>query len=206
MIEVLFASNNEGKKKRLESILEYFSIPIKILTPNDLNIDAKETLEDGNLEENALKKALAYKGEVNMPILAGDTGFFIHGEPSNPVTVRRNAVPEDEEKLLSKTEIAGRMQDYYKKIAKDAGGEIDAYWDDAWAVVFPDGNEKIEHSKREVILTDKPKGEIDTNFPVRSLYRVKSTAKYIADQSKDEEMIELSPIAEAMRKLFSVRS
>ena len=51
-------------------------------------------------------------------------------------------------------EIAELMIDFYKNIATQNGGVIDFYYVDAFAVLFPNGEIKVQEYKRYYTLTD----------------------------------------------------
>jgi leucyl-tRNA synthetase len=201
--EILFATSNPSKKARVEKLIRKAGLSCKIYLPKDLCIEETEVEEGGSLLNNAKKKALAYRGKVNMPILAVDSGFFINDKEVNPVQVKRNALAGLDEKSLNQEKIANKILDYYKKIATKHGGETTAYWIDSWALVLPNGKIEIAKSRREVILTNKSMGEVDIYFPIRSLYKVKSTGKYITEQTEKDELTELLPITGALTKLLT---
>ncbi|MGM0482479.1 MAG: non-canonical purine NTP pyrophosphatase [Patescibacteria group bacterium] len=201
--EVLLASNNPGKRSRVQSLLDAEGLGIKVLTPKDLGIKEEEVLESAkDLFKNAEKKALAYKGKTELPVLAGDTGFYIKGESLDPTKVKRNAVSEEDEKKLSKEQISRKMVRFYTDIAKKHGGEAEAYWKDAWVLMTPEGDVKKISNKREVVLTAKRKGKVDHNFPLRGLYRHRPSGKHIRGGGHEDSK-DLSSVKSALRGLLS---
>jgi XTP/dITP diphosphohydrolase len=75
MYELLIASNNINKLGEIKAILG--DIPVKLLTPSDLDITI-DVPEDGNsYYENALKKAQAFFTLSGMVTLADDSGLEV---------------------------------------------------------------------------------------------------------------------------------
>jgi len=200
---VLFATNNKSKKKRVDFLTSHLGLKIKILSPSDVGIEAIDVAEDGSLEENSKNKASAYKGKTDLPILSVDSAFFIENEKIDPVKVKRNALNGADEHSFSQEEIADKMVKYYQEIAKKHGGKVDASWVDNWTLVLPDGSTKSVTTKREVWLTDKFNEKLDINFPIRSLYVVKTTGKYGNAQTEEEEIIELKPVIAGLKELLA---
>lgn len=200
--EILFATGNKSKVKRLEKLIKYSNLSIDVMSPSDIGLEALDTPEEGNLIENAIEKVEAYRGKTDLPIIAVDTGLFIDGEELDPVRVGRNAIEGFDEKELSQEEIAQKMQSFYIDIAVKNGGEVDAYFVDAIAVLFPNGEIKTAEAKRDVVITDKPSGELDIYFPINSIYKVKPFDKYYGDIEKEEELQWLNPFTGVLKEFF----
>lgn len=49
------------------------------------------------------------------------------------------------------------MVEFYSQKAQAAGGEIDFYYIDSWAMLLPDGEVKTFEYRREYTLTDTKK-------------------------------------------------
>lgn len=189
-MKLLLATNNRGKLARYQRLLK----DCQIYTPNDLGIEKVEVIEDGSLQENAIKKAKAYLGKTDLPILANDTGFYVEGEGLIEAPKRLAIGSED----LSEEEIYKKIISFWQNIAKKYGGEVDAYWVDVFALVKPDGSVKTAEAHREVLLTDKVFGQSHINFPMRSLYICKDTNKPAVEHTEEEERQELEPIMKAL--------
>ncbi len=202
--EIVLASNNQGKKKRIEELLEAAGIAVTVKMPADIGIIDFDVIEDGKtLAENAEKKARTLAEKINLPVLAEDSGFFIEGEEIDPVTVKRNALNGEDEKSFTVEEIALKMQSYYANIAHEHGGSVDAVWRNSYCLITPDKEKIAIESVRPVTLTDEPHGVGDPYLPLRPLYKSKVTGKYVLEQSKEEEMKELEPYQFALMKLLS---
>ncbi|MDO8522966.1 MAG: leucine--tRNA ligase [bacterium] len=202
--EVVFASNNQGKLKRMQKLFKAAGLAIKLKSPKEIGIKDFDVLEDGKtLAENSEKKARALAGKTKLSVLADDSGFFIDGAEIDPMMVKRNALNGKDEKSLSVEEIGALMLEYYKKIAAERGGKVDAEWRNSLCLVTSEKFAIHVEARRPVILTDKPHGAMDPSLPLRPLYMSRATGKYVLEQSEDEEMKELLPIIEGIKKLFT---
>ena len=94
------------------------------------------------------------------------------------------------------------MKNFYINLAKKYGGQKEFYFEDGWTVLFPDGNYKQAKYKRECLLTDELKGELDIYFPIRSLYIIKATGKRVFEQTEKEYFKEFASQVDAFKKLF----
>ncbi len=199
-LKILLASNNQGKVARYRKLANEIDENISLITPSEAGIETEEVIEDGSLEENARKKALAYLGKTTLPIIANDAGFYVEGIGlvKNPKRIALDRIEES----FTKEEIYNKVSDYWRNVAKSYGGEVDAAWVDAFALVMPDGKIYIKGARREIILTDKVFGEAHIQFPIRSLYISKTTNKPAVQHTDKEELIEVVPIKEALQFLF----
>ncbi|MBI3333915.1 hypothetical protein HYZ97_00295 [Candidatus Pacearchaeota archaeon] len=205
MHEVVFASNNQAKLKRMQMLISSAGAPFVLLTPQDIGIQKFDVEEDGKtLRENAMKKARILSALTPLPILTDDSGFFIAGAEIDPVMVKRNALQEISEKSLSVKEIAEKMLQYYQNLASSYGGKVDAEWRTCLYLLtpVPERNGFYEEAVRPCFLTNTPKGTMDPYFPLRPLYISKTTGKYVLEQNEQEEQVELRPITEALVRLF----
>ena len=84
------------------------------------------------------------------------------------------------------------------------GGPVSAYWEDAFALVLPEGSIREETGRRPVTLTGEIHGVVDPFFPLRSLYRSDTTGKYFAEHSPEEELIELRPYRDALLRVIGL--
>jgi leucyl-tRNA synthetase len=202
--EAAFASNNQGKLKRMQTLFKAGGLAITLKTPIDIGVENFDVVEDGaTLMENAEKKARSLAGKANIPVFADDSGFFINGTKIDPVTVKRNALAGLDEKSLTVEEIAKKMQDYYAEIASKQGGRVDAEWHNALCLILPDGSARKVETIRPVILTNESRGNVDPYLPLRGLYISKATNKYVLEQTEVEELEELQPITDGLKKIFT---
>lgn len=97
------------------------------------------------------------------------------------------------------------MVEFYREKARAAGGKIDFYYRDAWAVLFPDGTIKTREYRREYILTDEHNGELNIHAPMRGLYISKVTGKRAFESNHEDYLREFSCQAEAFAELFNMQ-
>ena len=77
---LLLGTMNQAKVNIIRAAIE--SLPIKVLTLGDLNINV-DVREDGqSTEENAAKKARAYYAVSRVPTLAIDGGLLVNKFPT----------------------------------------------------------------------------------------------------------------------------
>ena len=203
MKKIFLATNNEGKVERFRKLLVATRVAVKLHTPRDLGIEMIDVVENGKtLAENAEIKARAYFGEVPFSILANDTGFWVEGE-GLVHTPKRTALGEKSEVELTQEEIAKHLVEFWKGIARKHGGKVDAAWIEEFVLLDPDGTLHTAESKREVVLTDTEFGEAHTQMPVRALYISKTTNKPAILHTDEEELLEMQPVTDALRKLLS---
>lgn len=200
-MKVLLATNNQGKVERFKGLFQSFKPDAEIYSPSDLNIEVIDVEEDGEtLKDNAILKARAYLGKVDMPILANDTGFYVEGEGfvSAP---KREALGDTKEHQLTSEEMSEKILNFWKGIATKHGGEVDAAWIEVFAAVYPDGSVKTAESRREITLTDIEHGKAHPQMPVRALYHSKATGKPAILHTTEEEIVEMKPVIEAIKEV-----
>lgn len=134
--KIYFATGNIGKIERAQSLMDPLDTDIKIETYSDL----KEVEETGSTPmECALQKLEVYKNAtLDAPLMVADTAVYFENQDFEPTKVRRAAIEASgkKESELSKREIAHLMQAYYQDIARKAGGSMDFYYRDAFAILF----------------------------------------------------------------------
>lgn len=202
MMRLLIATTNTAKVVRVRKLTHHFNL--KIVTLDDLSIEHVDVQEGSDVRKNSEMKALAYRAFTDLPILANDTAFYINGELLDPAKVRRNALGNMDEKNLTQDQRAEAFLSFYKTIASRRGGAVPAYWEDIYSLSLPNGETHSEQSRRDVILTDVARGKVDPFAPMRCLYIVKVTGKYVADETEEEEALELKPVQNAIENLLSL--
>lgn len=117
-MKLFYATNNASKIFNMKR--RFLGTDLEIITPNDLDIHIEVDEEAGTLIGNAKLKALAYSEKLDMPVIAGDSGFFIDGvsEDDNPgIYVRR---------VKGRTLTDDEMIDHYSSLSARYGGELKA--------------------------------------------------------------------------------
>ncbi len=203
MQAVLLATTNKAKIERIRKLLKASQPEFRVDIPTDLGLEAIEVEEGNDLLENARAKARAYHGKTESRIIGMDAGFFIEGEKLDPALVKRNALDGHEEREFSQHEIGQAMLEYYRSLAREHGGQVEANWKDVFVMVLPDGTEKIAEAVRPVVLASEVHGEVNDFMPLRSLYYSKDTGKYAAEATEEDEKRELEPVSRALREMIA---
>lgn len=201
-MKILLATNNQGKIDRFKRLVSLIDPQIVLCTPAELGLKSVEVEETAaTLLGNAELKARAYEGRVAYPILANDTGFWVDGEGLVEAP-KRQALGSVSERELSREELSKLVLEFWKQIASKHGGEVEAAWVEEFVLLSPEGELRSVSSRREVILTDKEYAEPPVQMPVRALYISKATNKPALLHKKEEEVLEMRPIVEALSKLL----
>ena len=146
-MQLLYATQNNFKIYNMKRRLA--GLPIELVTPKDLNLKL-EILEDGQSpKENALKKALAYYKQTQIPTIGADSGLYIDRVPKEKqpgLFVRRVHGKElsDEEMII-----------YYTKLIESVGGESMAHYLTGLAIVNASGIYTTEICEDPFIMTSK---------------------------------------------------
>ncbi len=186
---VYFSTSNEAKIKRLQKTFSLFDKDFKVLKiPNYIDVEENwKSLEE--ISRDKLKPYLNKK--YDYPIIGLDTGMYIEGTNLDPLKPKRNVLEKiwKKEDDLSQEEIGKLMNNFYRNLAKENGWKINFYFKDCFSILI---NGKIETKsiKREYILTDKPKGELDIFVPIRNLYISKKTNKYVFESNDNDFKLE----------------
>ena len=172
-MKLLFASSNNDKVKEVKKYLNNF----EILTPNDLNLEKFNVIEDGeSLEENAYKKASTLYKITNKPTFADDTGLFVKSLGNTPgVRSHRYAsenptYEENRKKLLEEMENKADRSAYFKTVICF----IDQYGKDHYFEGRLDGQ-----------ITLKEAGSLD--FGYDQIFLPKGSSKTLGEMSVGEK-------------------
>lgn len=201
--KIFLGTSNEAKIERFKNLLANTGLELEIYTPKDLGLEKIEVEENGKtLAENAAIKARAYFGRVKLPILANDAGFWVEGEGLVDAP-KRKALGGADEKDLTKEKISSTLLEFWRGVAKKHGGKVNAAWVEAFALLDQDGRMRTSESQREIVLTDKKFGDGHVQMPVRALYISKTTGKPSILHTKEEELLELKPVTDALVKVLT---
>lgn len=97
MIDILFATTNEGKFKEL--LVEVGDLPFRFLSLKDVGITQEVDEPFETTEQNAIHKARAYAKMSSMITLAEDTGFFVRALKGEPGTKAHRYAATAEERI-----------------------------------------------------------------------------------------------------------
>lgn len=199
---VFLATNNHGKIERFKNLLWQSVRNLKVYTCEDLGIEPIDVIENGKtLEENAILKAKAYLGKVDMPIIANDTGFYVEGEGFVDAP-KRKALGDSDENQMTKEKIAEKILEFWKGVATKHGGKVDAAWVESFVLIEPGGKIHASTSRREIVLTDQEFGRPHIQMPVRALYLSKTTNKPSIQHTEEEEILEMQPVINALKEIL----
>ncbi len=177
-MKLLYATNNNSKVYNMRRRLE--NIPIEIITPKELGIKVN-VIEDGKTAvENAIKKAQAYYEETKIPTIAGDSGLFIDGIPSDKqpgLFVRRV-----NDKVLSDDE----MIEYYTKLIESIGGESTGYYVTGLALITEEGLFTTEISEDKFILSSTISKNNHRGNPLDVMTIDPVSQKFYTDMTDDD--------------------
>jgi leucyl-tRNA synthetase len=204
LLKVYFATGNDGKIKRAQSVFDTLKCQTKLEKIPEL-IDVEET--GTTPMDCAMQKIEAYRDRgYTIPVMAADTAVYFENQDFEPTHVRRCAIQASwkDESELSKQEIAECMIEFYASKAKTEGWEVPFYYIDAFVVLFPNGDIKRFEYKREYILTGSSKGDIYPDAPMRSLYISKTTWKRAHETTMQDYIKEFGWQGEAFQELFSL--
>ncbi len=154
--KIYFATKNTSKIERAQKLLSKLN-PNAVIEKYDDIIEVEETAKTPL--ECALQKLEVYKGrDIDAPIAVADTAIYFENIDFDfePTKVKRTALElaGKKESDLSVEEVAELMIAYYQEKAHEAGGKIDYYYRDSWAVLYPNGKVKTFEYRREYTLTD----------------------------------------------------
>jgi len=201
-MKILLATNNIAKVNLFKKILNQVDPELEVFSPKELGIETIDVEENGaTLKDNALLKAQAYFGKVDMPILGNDTGFYVEGEGFID-TPKRIALGGADEQTLTIEETDEKLLNFWKGIATKYGGEVDAAWIISLTLIDLNGNIKNTEPRREVILTNQEFGKGPQQMPIRGLYISKSTNKPAILHTEEEEILEMKPVIDALTEIL----
>lgn len=73
--KLLIATNNKGKRKEIQAVLQ--NLEIELVTPSDLGLELNVEEDGQTYAENAIKKALAFSAATGLTALADDSGLEV---------------------------------------------------------------------------------------------------------------------------------
>ena len=194
-----FATGNKQKIERMQDIFTQLWSEIVFDKIPDL-FDVSEN--KSTAVENALQKLEPYVWKYEIPIVAGDVAIFFDWMNFDPTHAKRKTLQEKwlEEKEITQEEIYYAMLDFYQNVATEKWGEFDFYYEDWWAILYPDGSTKNFSYKRELIMTNHAVWTPQWFFPMCNLYKWKKTWKHYMDWTKEEFRREFSEMFDILKK------
>ena len=175
MKHLLLGTTNPAKVNFVRTYLA--SLPIKVLSLKDLNIDLDVAEEGASPEENARIKAQAYFSVARISTLAIDAGLHIEkfAEEKQPgIFVRRlrsTGQPASDEALL----------DYYARELDDVGGRSPGTWDVSVALMVSDSWVFVRTFELRVLFTAQRSTVRIPGAPLSSLMIDPASGCYFAE-------------------------
>jgi inosine/xanthosine triphosphate pyrophosphatase family protein len=178
--ELLLGTTNPAKVHIVRAAVE--SLPVGIVTPDDLGLQIDVPEEGRSTAENAERKARAYFAAARIPTLAIDGGLYIEGLPAEKqpgVLVRRiyggDRDATDEEVL-----------DYYARELEDIGGESVGLWEGAHVLVVSEDQVFVDISSFKTILTSRRRGGLIPGASLDALTIDPTTGRYYSEMAWTE--------------------
>ncbi len=196
-MQVLIGTTNPSKLKLFEDVLRGY--PIEFVTLRDLGIDTEPVEMGATPEENAAVKARFY-GRYADYVICNDAGLYFDklelDDPRQPGLHIRTpyGVRLDDEQMI----------EHYSRLVHELGGQVLAYYLDAFAVKTPEGIHTYMKSRsdaREAAfwMMDTPVAQRRPGWPLDSL------SKELDNTSFMEEGVELKPSTTGETKKAWVR-
>ena len=178
--QILLGTKNQAKISIVQTALE--SLPIEILTLDDLNINIHVREDGQSTKENAEKKAKTYFAESNIPTVAIDGGL------------RVDHFPEEKQPGLFIRRIRGidrdatdeEVLDYYVGELDKMGGESVGTWKGSIVLVVSDEKVFCDSFSFKTILTTDRKGGVTAGSPLDAVTIDPDTGKYFTEMKWQE--------------------
>ncbi len=201
--KIVVGTTNKEKVARVRLAIEAFKLDIEVLDLEQAGISGIEVEEDGDLKENAIKKAIEFSKHTNLPVLASDSGLFCEELEIDVNKVKRNALGERDEKSLNQAEIANIMLDYYHNLVVNSGKKsVDAEFQDSLSLAEAGELLETNFNKREIVLTDQKSEIINVYTPINTIYKPRKIDVFGSELDEAQKleflMPQLSGIAELL--------
>lgn len=176
MINIIFATGNQGKMREITQIMSDMDVEIKSMKEAGIFIDIEEN--GTTFEENALIKARAIAKEANAIVLADDSGLEIDYLDKAPGVLSARYLGEDTSYDIKNAHILELLKDVQ-------GQDRSARFVCSIAAVFPDGREFTTYATIEGEIGHKIEGE--NGFGYDPIFYVPEFGKTTAQLSPDEK-------------------
>lgn len=189
MLEIVFASKNQGKIREIKDILK--DIKVKILTLNDFS-PLPEVEEDGKtFQENALKKAEFYSRLTGKICLADDSGLEIEYLKGKPGVFSSRWGDNDSERIQKVLNLLKDVPENQRK----------AKFVCVLVLFFPDGKRYIIEDKCEGIIATSPQGSNGFGYdPIFIVPEFKKTFAELGEEIKNK----VSHRAKALNQMIKI--
>src|SRR5574344_880344 len=179
-MEVLFATTNPAKVKKIKPELQKNGINLRTLSEIDTKFEINENGK--NAVENAYIKAKTCYDATKITSIGMDNNLFIEGitEEEQPGVFVRRVNGKDE---LNDDE----MIEYYTGLVKKYGGKLKAKW--VFGIVVYNGKEAKDYSweMNEIYFVDKPSEIRNPGYPLNSITIIPKYNKYYVELTSEEK-------------------
>ena len=151
MLEIILASNNEGKVKEIQDILKEY----KIVSLKEAKIEVKVEEDQETFEKNALKKATEICKLTNKICMADDSGLCIDILNGFPGVKTARFLGENATNEEKNTYLLEKMKDKENRKAKVIT---------CIALAFPDGRNSVHKGTLEGFISNKRRGDNGFGF------------------------------------------
>jgi inosine/xanthosine triphosphate pyrophosphatase family protein len=192
-LKLFIGSTNPVKIAIVQAALH--SLPVDLITPDDLRIKLKVNETGQTTLENAIIKAQTYCTHTNLPTLAIDGGLWIEKfAPEKQPGTRVKRIQSDEE---SGNDILA----HYIRELQAVGGESPCTWEGGLSLAFPDQRLFTGTYQTHSILTTKVHGTAIPGTALSPITIDPETGRYYSEISPDEHP-DVKKIRHFMRKII----
>lgn len=172
----LLATTNSGKLRELFSLLS--GLPIRLISPVDVNLNLDVAETGSSYAENATIKALAYHSATGLPVLADDTGLEVDALGGAPGlrSARFSPLPgatDADRRILLLGALAGKPRPWL------------ARFQCAVAVAVPGHDIQVFHGSVEGEIIKEERG--DHGFGYDRLFYIPVAGKTMAELDLEEK-------------------
>ena len=191
---LLIATNNQGKVKELQDLLNESGI--ELITPAQINLELNVTEDGHTYAENATKKALAFASASRLVSLADDSGLEVDALDGRPGLYSARYGSSGDKKLSDKD-----RRDYLIQNLQDKPRPWAARFHATIAIAIPDGGTYLTEGfcEGEIIPEERGTG----GFGYDPIFLLSDLGKTMAELSMDEKN-RLSHRAKAVKNAESI--
>ena len=189
MLEILFATNNEGKIKEISEMLSLANI--KILTMADFPQIPKINEDGKTFKENALKKACQISKYTGKICLADDSGLEINHLKGEPGIYSSRWGKTDKERI-------DKVLALLENVPED---ERNARFVCVLALVFPDGKKYVVQEECKGKISSDPRGKYGFGYdPIFLIPKYNKTFAELGEKIKNN----ISHRGKALKKMLKI--
>ncbi len=186
MLEVILASNNQGKVEEVKQILTDF----KVYSLKDLNIDIDVDETGATFEENAILKATEIGKLTNKIVIADDSGLIVDKLPTE--------LGVKTARFMGDISYSEKIKALTQKLEGVEGEDRSARFVCSIACYIDDKNILIANGTMEGYILKEPRG--DKGFAFDPIFLSKEKNKSNAEMTADEKN-EISHRSRALKEI-----